>query len=54
MSRTETYNKLAEKLLSHVENNTTDQVEGTLSVPTSAYTDPQRPRQLGTDLPYSD
>ena len=42
MSRTETYNKLAEKLLSHVENNTTDQVEGTLSVPTSAYTDPQR------------
>src|SRR5579859_1097687 len=40
MNRSETYNALAETLLVHVENNTTDQANGSLTVPTSTYTDP--------------
>lgn len=39
MSRSEIYNALAEIMLRHVENNTTDQAHGPLTVRTSVYTD---------------
>ena len=38
MDRKEEYNKIAEKIVSHVKNGTTDQAEGVISIPTSDYT----------------
>ncbi|GAB3114245.1 Rieske 2Fe-2S domain-containing protein [Aestuariicella hydrocarbonica] len=35
------YNDMVEKMIDHVDNKTTDMAEDTLSVPSSAYTDPQ-------------
>lgn len=40
--RREGYNALADQMLRHVENGTTDQADTILEVPTSAYTDPNR------------
>ena len=38
MNRREEYNKIAERVVGHVENNTTDQANSILSIPTSDYT----------------
>ena len=38
MNRREEYNKIAERVVGHVENNTTDQANSILSIPTSNYT----------------
>ena len=38
MDRKEEYNQIAERVVGHVENNTTDQAENILSIPTSNYT----------------
>ena len=38
MDRKEEYNKIAEKVVGHVKNGTTDQAEGVISIPTSDYT----------------
>jgi phenylpropionate dioxygenase-like ring-hydroxylating dioxygenase large terminal subunit len=38
MDRKEEYNKIAEKIVGHVKNGTTDQAEGVISIPTSDYT----------------
>lgn len=38
MNRREEYNKIAERVVGHVENNTTDQAKSILSIPTSDYT----------------
>ena len=42
MDRKEEYNKIAEKIVSHVENGTTDQAPEILKVPTSDYTSHER------------
>ena len=42
MSRKEEYNKIAEKVVGHVENGTTDQAPDILKVPTSDYTSHDR------------
>ena len=42
MDRKEEYNKIAEKIVSHVKNGTTDQAEGVISIPTSDYTSKDR------------
>ena len=42
MDRKEEYNKIAEKIVSHVKNGTTDQAEGVISIPTSDYTCKER------------
>ena len=38
MDRKKEYNEIAERVVSHVENNTTDQADSILSIPTSDYT----------------
>ena len=38
MDRKEEYNQIAERVVGHVKNNTTDQAENILSIPTSDYT----------------
>ena len=38
MDRKEEYNQIAERVVGHVENNTNDQAENILSIPTSDYT----------------
>ena len=42
MNRREEYNKIAERVVGHVENNTTDQANSILSIPTSDYTCKER------------
>ena len=42
MNRKEEYNKIAEKIVSHVKNGTTAQAEGVISIPTSDYTCKER------------
>ena len=42
MDRKEEYNKIAEKVVGHVKNGTTDQAEGVISIPTSDYTCKER------------
>ena len=37
MDRKKEYNEIAERVVSHVENNTTDQADSILSIPTSDY-----------------
>ena len=38
MDRKEEYNKIAEKIVGHVKNGTTDQATNVISIPTSDYT----------------
>ena len=38
MDRKAEYNKIAEKIVGHVKNGTTDQAESVISIPTSDYT----------------
>ena len=42
MNRRDEYNKIAERVVGHVENNTTDQANSILSIPTSDYTCKER------------
>ncbi len=42
MDRKEEYNKIAEKIVGHVKNGTTDQAKGVISIPTSDYTCKER------------
>ena len=42
MNRKEEYNIIAEKVVGHFQNNTTDQTKDILTIPTSDYTDKDR------------
>ena len=42
MDRKEEYNKIAEKIVGHVKNGTTDQATNVISIPTSDYTSDER------------
>jgi len=45
MDRAEEYNAIAERIVAHHQNDTTDQAEGIMEVPVSSYTDPVRWRR---------
>jgi len=40
MSIEQNYNRIIARLIDDIDNNTTDQAEGTMTVPSTAYTDP--------------